>query len=123
MKYLDEGFRNFKWVMELFLEWLLNNFFSIAIFIVQFYALHSSALMCCEGFPNRQNHQIDKIFNDSLGLILSMENKSQAIRHSKIIGFHVVKCLVIFAPNLSVSKTIVMQLPVCSFSCPLHYLD
>jgi hypothetical protein len=26
MKYLDEGFGNFKWVMELFLEWLLNNF-------------------------------------------------------------------------------------------------
>jgi hypothetical protein len=70
---------------------------------------------------------IDKIikltkFSMTLGLILSMEDKSQAIRHSKIIRFHVVKCLVIFVPHLSVSKTIVIQLPVCSFSCPLHYL-
>jgi hypothetical protein len=55
-------------------------------------------------------------FSTTLGLIFSVENKSQAIRHSKIIGFHVVKFLVIFAPNLSVSKTIVMQLPMCSFS-------
>jgi hypothetical protein len=35
---------------------------------------------CCEAFPNQQNHQIDK-FSMTLGLILSMENKSQAIRH------------------------------------------
>jgi hypothetical protein len=50
------------------------------------------------------NLQLLTKFSMTLGLILSMENKSQAIRHSKIIGFHVVKCLVIFVPNLSLQN-------------------